>query len=161
MTTTDRRPVRFRAVIKPTDQGAYVDVPPEAVEALGARGRTSVTGSIDGHPVVGQVMPYTFEGEGRKVVLGVTKATRAAIGRAIGDEVGVELERDDRSRSANVTVPPELADALASDDEAAAAFDRLAPSHRREHAQFVAEAKREETRRRRAEQTVARLRGGS
>jgi hypothetical protein len=152
---------RFRAVLKPTDQGAYVDIPAEAVAALGARGRTSVTGSIDGNPIIGQVMPYTFEGEGRKVVLGVTKATRAAIGRTIGDEVDVELERDDRSRSADVKVPPELADALASDDEAAAAFDRLAPSHRREHAQYVAEAKREETRRRRAEKTVARLRGGS
>ena len=159
MSTSDRVPVRFRAVLRPTDEGAYVDIPADAVEALGARGRTSVTGSIDGHPIISQVMPYTFDGEGRKIVMGVTKAVRAAIGRQIGDEVDVELERDDRSRSADVTIPPELADALASDDEAAAAFDRLAPYHRREHAQYVAEAKREETRRRRAEQTVARLRG--
>ena len=152
---------RFRAALKPTEQGAYVEVPADAVAVLGARGRTSVTGSIDGHPIVSQVMPYTFEGEGRKVVMAVTKAVRAAIGRTIGDEVEVELERDDRSRSADVAVPSELADALAADDEAAAAFDRLAPSHRREHAQSVAEAKREETRRRRAEQTVTRLRDGS
>jgi uncharacterized protein YdeI (YjbR/CyaY-like superfamily) len=39
-------------------------------------------------------------------------------------------------------------------------FDGLAPSHRREYAEFVGDAKREETRRRRAEQTVARLRRG-
>ena len=149
--------IRFSAVLQPTDQGSYVDIPPEAVTALRATGRTSVVGTIDGHEIVSQVMPYTFDGGGKRIVMGVTKAVRAAIGKGIGDAVDVELERDDRSRSANVTVPAELADALAADDAAAAAFDRLAPSHRREYADQVAEAKREETRRRRAAQTVERL----
>ena len=55
-------------------------------------------------------------------------------------------------------MPDELVGALAADPTAAAAFDALAPSHRREHAEFVAEAKRAETRLRRAAQTVERLR---
>ncbi len=55
-------------------------------------------------------------------------------------------------------VPDELADALAADDLALAVFERLSFSHRREHANYVAEAKHPETRQRRADDTVRRLR---
>ncbi len=150
--------VRFRASLRGTVAGAWVDLPDEAVAGLRARGRTSVVASIEGHRYVGQVMPYTFEDGGKRMVLGVTKAIRAAIRKQVGDVLEIELERDERSRSADVQVPSELADALAADEAAAAAFDRLAPSHRREHAEHVAEAKRHETRLRRAAQTVERLR---
>jgi Bacteriocin-protection, YdeI or OmpD-Associated/Domain of unknown function (DUF1905) len=155
--------VRFRAILQATPGGgggSYVEVPDDAVETLDARRRTSVQATIDGVPYAGQVMPYTFEGREKRVVLGITKAIRAEAGKAIGDELAIELERDDRSRSESVEVPTELADALASDEAAAAAWASLAPSHRREHARHVAEAKREETRRRRAIAVVDQLRGG-
>ena len=155
--------VSFRAVLQATPGGgggSYVELPDEAVEALDARRRTSVQATIDGVPYAGQVMPYTFEGRGKRVVLGITKAIRALAGKEIGDELAIEIERDERSRSASVEVPLELADALANDETAAAAWERLAPSHRREHARHVAEAKREETRRRRAAAILDRLRGG-
>jgi hypothetical protein len=157
VTATDA-PVRFTALLEPADVGTFVVIPPEVVTALGASGRTSVTGTIDGQPFSNQVMPYTFEGVGRQVVMVVNKAVRTALGKEAGESVELVLARDSRSRSADVAIPPELAEALARDDRARAAFDGLAPSHRREHAEFVAEAKREETRRRRADQTVARLR---
>lgn len=152
-------PVRFRAVLRPIEGGTFVDIPAEAVEALRATGRTSVVGTIDGQPFMNQVMPYTFEGEGRKVVMGVNAATRTSLGKQAGDTVEFELDRDERSRSADVVVPIELVEALAADATAKAAFDALAPSHRREYAEFVTGAKRPETRSRRAAQTVARLRG--
>ena len=88
----------------------------------------------------------------------VNKATRAQIGKAAGDTVEFDLERDERSRSADVAVPAELLQALAGDPAANMAFEALAPSHRREFAEYVGEAKRPETRVRRAGQTVARLR---
>jgi len=157
VTATDA-PVRFTAVLEPADVGTFVVIPPEVVTALGASGRTSVTGTIDGQPFSNQVMPYTFEGLGRQVVMVVNKAVRTALGKEAGESVEFVLARDPRSRSADVAIPPELAEALARDDVARAAFDGLAPSHRREHAEFVGEAKREETRRRRAEQAIARLR---
>jgi uncharacterized protein YdeI (YjbR/CyaY-like superfamily) len=59
-----------------------------------------------------------------------------------------------------VEVPPELARALARAPRARAAFEELPPSHRREIAGYVAEAKRPETRAKRVEQTMARLAGG-
>jgi hypothetical protein len=156
--TTTKAEVRFSAVLEPADVGTFVVIPPAVVTALRATGRTSVTGTIDGQPFTNQVMPYTFEGVGRQVVMVVNKAVRTALGKEAGESVELVLARDPRSRSADVAVPRELADALATDPELRSRFDALAPSHRREHAEFVGEAKREETRRRRAEQTIARLR---
>jgi hypothetical protein len=153
--------VRFRAVIEPTETGSYVVVPDDVRDALRATGRTSVTGTIDGHAIRGQVMPYTLPGRGSRVLLGITKATRAAIGKKIGDTVAVELVRDDRSRSADVVVPPELAAALDAAPGAREAFERLAPSHRREHAEHVAAAKGAGTRERRAARVVEALDPGT
>lgn len=59
-----------------------------------------------------------------------------------------------------MVVPPELQAALAAAPEARAAFDALPPSHRREHAGWVAEARKAETRERRAAKTVERLLAG-
>ena len=152
--------VRFRGAIAPAGRGgSYVAVPAAVRDALGARGRTSVTGTVDGFAISGQVMPYSFPDAAKVVVLGITKATRAAIGKEIGDEVEVELVRDDTSRSAATEIPAELRSALDRDALARAAFERLAPSHRREHAQHVAEAKQPATRERRAERAIAELRG--
>jgi hypothetical protein len=152
--------VRFTALLEPADVGTFVVIPPDVVTALGATGRTSVTGTIDGQPFSNQVMPYTFEAVGRRVVMVVNKAVRTSLGKDAGDSVEFALSRDSRSRSADVAIPAELVEALARDTAAKAAFERLAPSHRREHAEYVAGAKREETRRRRAEETVARLAQG-
>jgi uncharacterized protein YdeI (YjbR/CyaY-like superfamily) len=58
-----------------------------------------------------------------------------------------------------VSIPAELAEALAADTDAGAAFERLSFSHRREYAEWVAGAKRAETRARRVAQTLERLRG--
>ena len=150
---------RFKARLEPIESGTFVVIPAEVVEALRATGRTSVVGTIDGHAFQNQFMPYTFEGIGRQVVMPVNRATREMIGKNAGDTVEFDLERDERSRSADVAIPTELADALAADGAAKAAFEALAPSHRREYADHVAEAKRPETRERRAAQTIERLRG--
>jgi uncharacterized protein YdeI (YjbR/CyaY-like superfamily) len=72
--------------------------------------------------------------------------------------VVIELEADDQPRT--VDPPADLAGALAADPEARAAFDGLSFTHQREYAQWVAEAKREATRRRRVAQAVQMLRDG-
>ena len=55
-------------------------------------------------------------------------------------------------------MPEDLRDALAGDELARERFDALAESHQREYVAWVDEAKREETRRRRIEKTVAMVR---
>ena len=51
-------------------------------------------------------------------------------------------------------VPAELTAALARNKKAKSAFDAFPPSHRREYVQWIAEAKREETRAKRVAQAV-------
>ena len=75
---------------------------------------------------------------------------------AAGDLVVVELEADEEPRE--VEVPEDLAAALAADAATAAAFERISYTDRREYVEWVVAAKRPETRRRRVEGTVARLR---
>lgn len=57
-------------------------------------------------------------------------------------------------------VPPELAEALARDEAAAAAFNAFPPSCRREYCEWIAEAKRAETKAKRAAEAVAWMREG-
>jgi uncharacterized protein YdeI (YjbR/CyaY-like superfamily) len=72
--------------------------------------------------------------------------------------VAVELQRDDEPRV--VEVPPKLSAALGEDDRAQAVFDALSFTHRREYAEWISGAKREETRERRVRQAVTMLRDG-
>ena len=76
----------------------------------------------------------------------------------IGDEVAIELERDDEPRE--VDVPPEPKAALAGKSKAGAAFSGLSYTHRREYAEWIAEAKRPQARERRAERAVGMLQAG-
>ena len=59
-----------------------------------------------------------------------------------------------------VELPAELSRALAADPAGRAAYERLPPSHRREYARWVAEAKKELTRRRCAARAMEMLRAG-
>lgn len=56
-------------------------------------------------------------------------------------------------------VPAELAAALARSPAAKRAFDAMPPSHRREWAKYVGEAKKPETRERRAAEAVRKIAG--
>jgi len=57
-------------------------------------------------------------------------------------------------------VPDALAAALATDPRAKAAFERMSFTHRKEYARWIAEAKREETTRRRVEQALEMIKAG-
>ena len=64
-------------------------------------------------------------------------------------------KRPARVAKPEAEVPPALASALAADAAAQAIFrDRFAPSHRREYCEWIADAKRDETRTARAAQAV-------
>jgi Bacteriocin-protection, YdeI or OmpD-Associated/Domain of unknown function (DUF1905) len=91
-------------------------------------------------------------------LIGFNATLRQRAGIAIGDEVTVELELDDEPRT--VEVPPPLRRALDEHAEAKAAFERLSYTHRREYAEWIAEAKREETRERRVGKAIEMLETG-
>jgi uncharacterized protein YdeI (YjbR/CyaY-like superfamily) len=73
------------------------------------------------------------------------------------NEEGVKAPARTKSRDAaarEVVVPEALAAALKKNRKAREAFERFSPSHRREYAEWIAEAKGEDTRARRVATTV-------
>src|SRR5438552_3983902 len=87
-----------------------------------------------------------------------SKEKREAAGVGAGDEVAVDIERDDEPRK--VTIPRDLVDALAGDDAARAFLGRLSYTHRKEWVRWVEEAKKAETRAARITKTVESLHAG-
>lgn len=112
-------------------------------------------------PVVVTIGDYSYRStiavmDGR-ILIPVSSAHRTGAGIAAGEEIRVRIAVDDAPRE--VELPPELAEALASDPVAATAWEGLAYSRRKEHARAIAEAKAPETKARRLEKTLAALRG--
>ena len=144
----------FRTVLAATGgNNVGIVVPDEVLASFGAGTRVPVVVTIDGG--------YTYRttvGTMRGVHLVPFNAqTRAATGRGAGDDVEVVLEHD---RAPHVVeIPEDLAAELAADLAAAAAWERLAPSVRKEHARAITEAKAAETRARRLARTLETLRG--
>jgi bacteriocin resistance YdeI/OmpD-like protein/uncharacterized protein DUF1905 len=145
---------RFESAIDaPQPGGSAVVVPDEVVEALGGGVRARVKGTLNGVEFRSNLMRY-----GGVVWLGVHKATMEAADVSHGDPVTVEFELDDAPRV--VEMPQALQAALDADPDAKAKFDGLAFTHRKEFAQWVAEAKKEETRDRRVAETIERVKAG-
>ena len=65
------------------------------------------------------------------------------------NEKGVKAPRNKTVPKGPLRVPEDLAAALKKNARARAAFEGFSPSHRREYVQWIADAKREETRKRR------------
>jgi hypothetical protein len=143
---------RFSAVLRKGDGGGHlVEVPLDVREVFG-EARPPVRGTVNGTPFRTTVAVY-----GGKSYLGFNRELRDAAGIGDGDEIAIELERDDAPRE--VEVPPVFAEALAAGgvrDE----FDSLSFTHRREYVRWIEEAKREETRERRLAKAVEMLRDG-
>ena len=91
-------------------------------------------------------------------LFGLSRAARDGASLQIGDTVTFTLELDRAPRE--VEVPPALSAALDADPDARRSFDALAYTHRKEFAQWVAEAKREETRDRRVTQALEMIHSG-
>lgn len=113
-------------------------------------------------PVLATVNGYTWRTSvmrmGGEFLVGLNRQVREQAGVQAGDRVAVKLELDTAPRE--VDVPEPLAAALADDDDARAAFEGMAYTHRKEFARWVADAKREETRQRRVAKSVQMLRHG-
>lgn len=145
---------QFQTTIRAAERGgAYVLIPEEIDAALGSRGRIPVKATFDGTPYRGSIVTM----RGRRM-LGVLKAIREALGKVPGDAVTVTVELDLEERT--VDVPPELATALQNEPAAREFFDRLSYTCRREYAQWIAGAKRDDTRARRAAKAIVMLREG-
>ena len=148
---TISRVERFKAILGGEDgEAPTVELPFDAKERFG-KARAPVRGTVDGTEFRTTVAVY-----GGRHLIGFNRELRERAGIAIGDEVDITIDRDDEPRT--VEPPPALAAALTDDGNAREAFDRLSYTHQREYAEWIAEAKREDTRARRVARTLELLR---
>jgi hypothetical protein len=141
---------RFAARVSKNDSGGHTAVVPFDPKAAFGIVRAPVRATVNGYTFRTRLARY-----GGIDYIGFNREVREAAGIAAGDLLEIELELDEEPRT--VEVPDELAAALAADTDARATFEALAPSHRRELAGWVAEAKRADTKARRVERALERL----
>lgn len=104
----------------------------KADEAMGSFGRITSIGDLPSKSVLGRY---------------VRKAKR------LNDD-GVKVDRKKSAPKEPIPMHPELKAALAKNRKALETFEGFRPSHRREYLEWIAEAKRDETRARRVAQAV-------
>jgi hypothetical protein len=146
--------IRFTAQLQSRGPAAAVVLDDAQVAAVGEGARR--------FPVVATVNGYTWRTSvarmGGEFLLGLNREVRQAASVQAGDKVEVTVELDAAPRE--VEVPEALAAVLAADPQAKAAFDRMAFTHRKEYARWVAEAKQEQTRQCRVQQALEMIRAG-
>ena len=108
--------------------------------------------------VNGTELPLRLARMGGENMIGFAKAARERAGLTIGAAYDVQIAAE--TAAPPVEVPADLASALDGDAAAKAAFDGLAPSHRKEFARWITEAKRDATRAQRVTRTLEMLRQG-
>lgn len=127
-------------------------VPPEIVEALGKGKRPPVKVTINGYTYRNTVAVM-----GGQYMIGVANEHRKPAGVENGGTVDITLDLDTEKRE--IEPPPELAAALKRDKVAKDAWHKLSYSHKRQHAEAIADAKAEDTRARRVAKAIEMLRG--
>ncbi len=130
-----------------------IEVPPEVIEALGGGKRPPVLVRVNGYEYRSTVGVM-----GGRSLIPFSSDKRRETGIGGGDAIEVELELDTAPRT--VEVPADFQAALEAAPGAAAAFEALAPSHKKAHVTAIEQAKAAETRQRRIDAAVAKLVGG-
>ena len=134
--------------------GAYVVFPYDVEKEFGTKGTVPVKAALDGEFYTGSLMKYGMPHH----ILGVPKAIREKLGKGPGDILGVVLSKDESVRT--VAIPPEFKRRLAQ-EKLLASFEKLSYTHRKEYIRWIAEAKKEETRRNRFEKAIELLKRGT
>ena len=141
--------MRFESVLLQTGNNTGIEVPPEVIAALDGGKRPAVAVTVNGYAFRSAVGVM-----GGKSLIPFSSEHRKASGLNGGDPITVDIEMDLAPRE--VTVPEDFATAL---DAAGlrTAFDTLAFSHRKEHVRAIDEAKTADTRARRIEKAIEKL----
>lgn len=154
----DKLTRHFTATIGIIGINPYVIVPDEIVAALlAAAGKKAlpvpVAAKVNKTPYTANVVRYA--GAPRLYLHG---EVRKAAGVDVGDVVTVALAYDAKPRVR--PAPPELLAALEENPEAKAAWEKLAPSHRKEYVAYLDHLKSPEALARNVERTIAMLLSG-
>jgi len=139
----------YHTAIRAFGNNAGIEVPAEVLTKLGAGKRPKVLVRVGAY-----TFATTVGAMGGLALISLSKAHREASGLRAGQEIHVDLELD--TAPPKILVPQELAAALA-EAGLVDAFDKLAPSRRKEYARQISDAKADETKARRIARIVAEL----
>jgi len=144
------KPITFHTTILQTGKNtAGIQVPEEVMEKLGAGKQPLVRVTINKYTYRSAVAVMSG-----KYMISFNPEHRKAAGVQGGDEATVTLELDLEPRT--VEIPTDLKDALIKAN-ALDAFEKSAPSMKKEYVRQVKEAKAQETRERRITKIVEKL----
>jgi hypothetical protein len=139
----------FKARLGAEGRPLFVEVPFD-VKAEFGKARPPVKASVNGHSYRSTISVY-----GGKYYLPVRSERREAAGLKAGDIVEVTISLDAAVR--RVAIPPALASAFKKNGAARAQWEKLSYSCRKEHADYVRQAKKLETSVRRVQNVMKML----
>ena len=142
--------VKFSTTMFQMGNNTGIEVPADVVAALDAGKRPPVVVNVNGYEYRSTIAPM-----GGKYLLPFSADRREESGIQGGEAINVELTLDTAPRT--VDIPDDLQSALNSSAAAAAAWDKLSYTHKKEHVRSVLDAKKPETRTRRIAAVVTKL----
>ena len=145
--------MKFTANIHQMGNNTGIDVPTEVRDALAGGKNPLVRVTLAGHTWGSKIATM-----GDRLLIGVSADIRKITGVKGGETHEVEVLLDDKPRI--VEAPGDLQAALDADPVAKAAWDKLAPSHKKAHVTAIEGAKAPETRLRRVQKAVEMLTQG-
>ncbi len=144
---------KFTAVLQDAGGGGvFLPFPYDAKKEFG-KGRVPIRCTIDGEPYRGTMVKY---GTPYHIII-VLKAIREKIKKGAGDKVKVWLVEDKEERT--VEVPGDFKKLL-RENKLEENFDKMSFTHRKEWMLWINDARKPETRQRRMEKAIAKLKGG-
>ena len=142
--------MKFTTTIFQSGNNTGIEVPPEVRDALGGGKNPLVKVTLNGYAYDGKIATM-----GGRLLISVSAEVRQKAGVKGGETHEVDIVLDDASRV--VAPPDDLAAAMAANPDAAAAWDRLAPSHKKAHVTAIEGAKAADTRARRVAKAIETL----
>jgi len=152
---TERAAIRFEATLSTIDTSTVLRLPETASKDLPSRGQVAVHGTINGVEFQTVLEPDGNSGHWMRV----DDALQHAAGIGVGDTaaLGIEVTRD----WPEPAVPQDLAAALAAAPQRIQGlWDEITPMARWEWVRWVNATRNPDTRRRRVEVSISKMKGG-
>ncbi|OSB12379.1 YdeI/OmpD-associated family protein [Paraclostridium bifermentans] len=142
----------FEAIIKkiPDKDATFIEIPFDVEKEFGAR-RVKVKAKFDGVDYRGSIVNMGQD----CFIIGITKAIRKEIGKDAGDNVFVEVEKDEEIRE--VEIPVDFKAELDKSEEALNFYNSLSYSAKKKYYQWITSAKKETTRQKRIIESILKL----
>lgn len=134
-------------------EASCVIFPFDIEECFGTKGQVRVKATFDNVPYRGSLANMGF---GHTLIL--TKDVKLKVGKNHGDTVSVTVQKDTEERV--VEVPEALKAAFKTQPKAETFYNSLSYTNRKEYAQWINTAKREETKAKRLQKTIEMLLSG-